>query len=127
MFDVVNTGVAASAAPVNGMVRKGPLVLTAQIPKDPETGKVVDGDITVQTRRTLDNLTMGLAAAGGSIADVMQAQVYLIDGADAPAMNAVWREYFSAPYPCRATVVAKELLAPGMRIELTAIAWIEEA
>ncbi len=126
MFEVVNTGVAASAAPVTGMVRKGPLVLTAQIPKDPKSGKVVDGDITVQTRRMLDNLKMGLGAAGGGLADVLRAEVFLIDGADAPAMNAVWREYFAEPWPCRATVVVKELLAPGMRIEMTATAWIEE-
>ncbi|RWE81301.1 MAG: RidA family protein [Mesorhizobium sp.] len=127
MFEVVKTGITSSVSPVSGMVRKGPLVLTAQIPKDPATGKIVEGDIIIQTRQMLENVKTGLAAAGGSLADVMRAEVFLVDAADAPAMNAVWREFFSEPWPCRATVVVKEFLSPGMRIEMTATAWIDEA
>lgn len=125
MFEAVKTGLVASKGPISGVVRKGPLVLTAQIPKDPVTGDIVQGDITVQTRRTLDNLRIAMEGAGGSLQDVMMVQVYLVDGADAPAMNAIWREVFSEPFPCRATVVVKELLAPGMRIEIIATAHLE--
>ncbi|MFD2051978.1 RidA family protein [Mesorhizobium calcicola] len=125
MFEVVDTGIAASSAPVSGTVRRGPFVLTAQIPKDPTTGKIVEGDITVQTRRTLENLRTAITAAGGTLADVLRAEVFLVDGGDAAGMNAVWREFFREPWPCRATVVVKELLSPGMRIELTATAWLE--
>jgi 2-iminobutanoate/2-iminopropanoate deaminase len=122
MFEAVETGIVKSKGPISGTVRKGNLVITAQIPKDPETGAVIGGDITVQTRRTLDNLRLAITAAGGTMADVMLCQIYLIDPADAAGMNAVYREYFEEPYPCRATVVAKELLAPDMRIELIATA-----
>jgi len=122
MFEVVDTGIAPSKGPISGTVRKGNLVITAQIPKDPVSGQVVQGDIAVQTRRTLDNLRMAIEGAGGTLADVMLCQIYLIDPADAAGMNAVYKEYFREPYPCRATVVAKELLAPGMRIELIATA-----
>lgn len=125
MFEVVDTGIVPSKGPISGTVRKGPMVITAQIPKDPVTGAVIEGDIASQTRRTLENLKMAIEAAGGSLADVMLVQIYLIDGADSAGMNAVYREFFSAPYPCRATVVAKELLAPGMRIEIIATAHIE--
>jgi enamine deaminase RidA (YjgF/YER057c/UK114 family) len=122
MFEVVQTGIAPSKGPISGTVRKGPLLLTAQIPKDPATGAIVEGDIETQTRRALANLRMALEAAGGSLADVMLAQIYLVDAADAAGMNRVWAETFPKPYPCRATVVVKELLAPGMRIELVATA-----
>lgn len=125
MFEVVDTGIVPSKGPISGTVRKGPMVITAQIPKDPVTGAVVQGDITEQTRRTLENLKMAMEAADGSLRDVMLVQIYLIDSADSAGMNAVYREYFSEPYPCRATVVAKELLAPGMRIEIIATAHIE--
>ncbi|MFC0387168.1 RidA family protein [Muricoccus vinaceus] len=124
MFEAVETGIAKSKGPISGTVRKGGLVITAQIPKDPESGAIIAGDITAQTHRTLSNLRMAVEAAGGSMADVMLCQIYLIDPADAAGMNAVYREYFQEPYPCRATVVVKELLAPGMLIELIATAQI---
>jgi enamine deaminase RidA (YjgF/YER057c/UK114 family) len=120
MFEVVDTGIVPSKGPISGTVRKGPLVLCAQVPKDPLTGVIVEGDIEVQTRRTLENLSMALKGAGGTLADVMMVQVYLIDPADAAGMNKVYAEMFPKPYPSRATVVVKQLLAPGMRIEIVA-------
>ncbi|MCW3474675.1 RidA family protein [Limobrevibacterium gyesilva] len=122
MFEVVDTGIAPSKGPISGTVRKGNLVMTAQIPKDPVTGAIVPGDIATQTRRTLDNLKMAMEAAGGSLADVMQVLIYLIDAADAAEMNRVYAETFKAPFPNRATVVVKELLAPNMRVEMVATA-----
>lgn len=127
MFEAVRTALVPSKGPISGVVRKGPLVITAQIPKDPVSGAIVQGDITVQTRRVLENLRLAMEGAGGSLADVMMVQVFLVDGADAPAMNAVWRDIFREPYPCRATVVVKELLAPGMRIEIVATAHLGAA
>ena len=53
MFTVVDTGLAPSKAPVNGTVRAGNIVYTAQVPRDPRTGEMTDGDITVQMRQTL--------------------------------------------------------------------------
>ena len=62
--------------------------------------------------------------AGGTMADVNQVLIYLTDGADAPAMNAVYRTYFDQPFPNRATVVISALLAPGAIIEIVAYAHI---
>lgn len=122
MFEVVKSALVASKGPISGVVRKGPLVMCAQIPKDPVTGVLVAGDIKVQTRRTLENLRLAMEGAGGSLADVMMIQAYLVDPADLTGMNEVWQELFTAPFPSRATVVVKELLLPGMRVEIVATA-----
>jgi len=122
MFEAVKSGVISSAAPASGVVRKGQFVMTAHIPKDPVTGDIVRGDVATQTRRVLDNLRIAMEGAGGTLADVMFIQVYLVDAADAASVNAVWREVFAVPFPGRATVVVKELLAPGIRIEIVATA-----
>jgi enamine deaminase RidA (YjgF/YER057c/UK114 family) len=120
MFEVVDTGIIPSKGPVSGTVRKGGLLITAQVPKDPVTGAILQGDIELQTRRTLENLKMAVTAAGGTLADVILVQAYLVDAADSAGMNRVYREFFQEPFPCRATVVVKELLSPGMRLEIIA-------
>ncbi|MGH7115485.1 MAG: RidA family protein [Steroidobacteraceae bacterium] len=118
MFVVVDTGLPKSPAPVSGTVRTDHEVFTAQIPKHPVSGKIVPGGIEVQARQALGNLRQSIEAAGGTLADVVQVLVFLIDAADAPGMNKVYTEFFREPYPNRATVVVKELLQPGMRIEM---------
>lgn len=120
MFETVETGIKPSAAPLSGTGRHGRSLWSAQIPKDPETGAIVTGDIAVQTRRVLENLRMALAAAGGSLADLCCVNISLIDAADAPGMNAVWREMLRPPFPVRTTVVVAGLLSPGARIEICA-------
>lgn len=124
MFSVVDTGIARSKAPVNGTVRAGDRVHTTQIPKDPRTGAVIEGDITVQMRRTLENLKLSMEAAGGSLRDVVQVLIFLTDSRDFDAMNQVYMEYFSEPYPTRATVVVKELIGGKTRVEIQAQAWL---
>ena len=110
MFSVVDTGIASSHLPFSGAVRAGNVIYTAQIPKDPETGIIVEGDITVQTRRALQNLKQVMEAAGGSLKDVAQVLVFLADGQDFAGMNKVYTQFFSQPYPNRATVVVKEFV-----------------
>jgi 2-iminobutanoate/2-iminopropanoate deaminase len=122
MFEAVKTRIVSGKVPTSGLVRKGLVVMTAHIPKDPNTGEVVKGDITVQTRRTLENLRISMEDAGGSLADVMFIQVFLLNASDAAGMNTAWREHFSEPFPGRATVVVKELLAAGALIEIAATA-----
>jgi enamine deaminase RidA (YjgF/YER057c/UK114 family) len=121
-FETIPTGIAPSSAPVSDANRAGNHVWLVAIAEDPTTGEIVPGGIEEQTRRTLMNLDQAVRAAGGTLADVVNAQVFLIDKADAKSMNAVYREFFVAPYPVRATVVVKELLAEGLRIEITATA-----
>ena len=124
MFTVVDTGLAPSKGPVNGTVRAGNVLYTAQVPRDPKTGEMTGGDITVQMRQTLANLKQAMEAAGGTLEDIAQIVIYLVDSADGPAMNAVYQEFFKQPYPSRATIVVKELMGPTMRVELIAHAYL---
>ena len=122
MFTKIETGIAPSSSPVNDVVRAGQQAWLVAIAEDPATGEIVAGDIGVQTRRTIENLDIAVRAAGGTLADIVQVQVFLIDRADAKGMNAVYAEFFKPPYPVRATVVVKELLADGLRVEMLATA-----
>jgi 2-iminobutanoate/2-iminopropanoate deaminase len=124
VIEVIDTGIAPSSSPVNDCIRVGRQVWLVVIAEDPATGEIVDGDIEKQTRQTLANLDQAIRAAGGTLADILQVQVFLIDKADAAGMNRVYAEFFKKPYPVRATVVVKELLAAGLRIEITATAML---
>jgi enamine deaminase RidA (YjgF/YER057c/UK114 family) len=125
MIEAIDTGIAPSSAPISDCVRAGNQVWIVAIAEDPKTGVIVDGDIEVQTRQVLANLRQCVEAAGGTLRDIVQVQIFLIDSADKAGMNRVYAETFVAkPFPVRATVVVKELLAEGLRIEITATAII---
>ncbi len=127
MFTVVNTGIVPSKSPVNGTVRAGNMVMMAQVPKDPVTGAMVTGDIRLQTRRVLNNFRQAMEAAGGGLRDIALITAYVIDEADVAGMNEVYAEIMPQPYPCRATVVVKGLLYPGVKLEMVAWATLDEA
>lgn len=122
MIERIDTGMAPSSSPVSDAVRAGKQVWLVAIAEDPDSGAIVTGGIEAQTRRTLQNLDMAVRAAGGTLANVVQVQVFLIDAADSKGMNAVYAEFFRQPYPVRATVVVKQLLAEGLRVEMLATA-----
>jgi len=122
MFERIETGIAPSSAPVNDAVRAGKQIWLVAVAEDPATGEIVSGDIELQTERAIGNLEIAMRAAGGTLADIVQVQVFLIDKADAAAMNRAYARYFQPPYPVRATVVVKELLAEGLRVEMLATA-----
>lgn len=122
-FKSVTTGIIPSSSPISDANRAGNHVWMVAIAEDPGTGKIVEGGIEAQTRRVLQNLQMAVNAEGGTLADIVNVQLFLIDRADAAGMNAVYREFFTTPpFPVRATVVVKELLATGLCIEITATA-----
>ncbi|QRM56156.1 RidA family protein [Sinorhizobium sp. BG8] len=127
MFEAIDTGSDPSDVPVSEVVRAGNLVWSVHVSEDPVNGGLVLGDIETQTRRTLGNLDIAIRAAGGTLADVVQVQVFLVEKTDSAGMNKVYAEYFKEPYPVRATVVVKELLAEGLRIEILAHAVLGEA
>jgi 2-iminobutanoate/2-iminopropanoate deaminase len=124
MFTVIDTGLAPSKAPVNGTVRAGNMIYTAQVPRDPKTGEMTGGDIKIQMRQTLANLKQAVEAGGGTLGDIVQVLVYLVDASDGAGMNEVYKEFFRPPYPSRATVVVKELMGPTMRVEIIAHAYL---
>ena len=111
----------AAIGPYSQAVRSGKTVfLSGQIPLDPATGQLVEGDIAAQTRRVFDNLQAVCQAAGGSLDDVMRIGIYLTDLGDFAAVNAVMADYFSAPYPARSTIEVAGL-PRGARVEVDAI------
>lgn len=111
----------AAIGPYSQAVRSGSTVfLSGQIPLDPATGQLVEGDIAAQSRRVFDNLQAVCQAAGGSLDDVMRIGIYLTDLGDFAAVNAVMADYFSAPYPARSTIEVAGL-PRGARVEVDAI------
>ena len=122
---VQTTGAPAAIGPYSQGVRAGGfLFCSGQLPLDPTTGKMVDGGIEAQTERVLANLEAVLTAGGATLRSVVKATVYLVDMGDFPAMNAVYRKYFPAVPPARATVQIGKLAA-GACVEIDAIAAVE--
>lgn len=96
---------------------------SGQIPLDPATGAMVEGDIEAQTRQVLENLGAVLAAAGGGFASVVRTTIYLADMDDFATVNDVYGTRFPADPPARATVQAARLPRDA-RVEIDAIAII---
>jgi len=108
--------------PYSPAVRAGQLVfISGQVPIDPSSGNLIDGDIAAQTRRALDNLGALLKAAGLSYANVVRTTVFLADMNDFSAMNQAYATYFSEPYPARSTVQVSRL-PKDARVEIDVIA-----
>ena len=93
---------------------------SGQIPLDPATGELVEGDIAVQARRAFDNLRAVCEAAGGSFDDVVRVGLYLTNLGQFAAVNAVMADYFQAPYPARSTIEVSAL-PKGAAFEVDAI------
>jgi 2-iminobutanoate/2-iminopropanoate deaminase len=108
--------VATPKAPYSPVIVSGDLVVTAgQVAFDVD-GNVVGDTIEAQTRQTLENVGRCLAAAGCGLEDVIKVNAFITDMANFAGFNAVYREYFTEPYPVRTTVQAG--LAPGLLIEI---------
>ena len=108
--------------PYSQAIRTGQLLFASgQIPTDPATSAIVDGDVAAQTRRVFDNLGAVLNAANLSFADVVKTTVFLADMNDFAAMNEVYGKYFSEPYPARATVQVARL-PKDARVEIDLVA-----
>jgi 2-iminobutanoate/2-iminopropanoate deaminase len=108
--------------PYSPAVRAGQLVfISGQVPIDPATGNLIEGDIAAQTRRVFENLGALLKAAGLSFANVVRTTVFLADMNDFAAMNQAYATYFSEPYPARSTVQVSRL-PKDARIEIDVVA-----
>ena len=122
---VIQTAEAPQAiGPYSQAVRVGNFVfLSGQIPLDPATGNIVEGDITVQTRRVMENLGAVLRAAGASFAEVVKTTIFLADLGHFSKMNEVYGGYFTSEPPARATVQVGAL-PRGVLIEIDMIAHV---
>jgi 2-iminobutanoate/2-iminopropanoate deaminase len=108
--------------PYSQAIQAGSLLfVSGQIPLDPATGAMVEGDIGAQTHRVFANLRAILEAAGATFDNVVRTTVYLADMNDFAVVNEIYGTYFSSPAPARATVQAARL-PKDARVEIDLIA-----
>ncbi|HYL36840.1 MAG TPA: RidA family protein [Bryobacteraceae bacterium] len=106
------------------VIHNGLAFLSGQIPLDPATNQLVEGDITAQTDRVLQNLKAVLEACGASLASVLRTTVFLRDMADFSKMNEVYGRYFPDQPPARSTVQAARL-PRDVSVEIDVIAAVD--
>lgn len=112
----------AAIGPYSQAVRHHGIVYTSgQIPLDPATGNLVEGDFAIHARRVFENLKAVLTAAGTDFSRVLKATVYLADMADFPVLNGIYAEYFGEHKPARSTVAVAQL-PKGARVEVDLVA-----
>ncbi len=123
--------IATAAAPAaigpysQAITANGFLFTAGQIPLDPATDKLVEGDITSQTERVMQNLAAVLAEAGTGFEQVVKTTCFLANLDDFAAFNAVYARYFTAAPPARSTVQAARLPA-GAQVEVECVALLGE-
>ena len=110
--------------PYEQAIKANGFIYTAgQIPIDPKTANIVEGDISAQTRQVLENLKAVLEAGGSSLDRVVKATVFLKNIADFAAMNDVYAQYLGSAKPARSTVAVAELPRGALvEIDLVALA-----
>ncbi len=102
-------------------IRAGQIVyLSGQIPLDPATMEIVDGDFEARARRVFDNLQAVAEAAGGNLNQVVKLTIFLTDLSNFATVNSVMQDYFAEPYPARAAVGVASL-PKGVDVEADAI------
>lgn len=112
----------AAIGPYSQGIEAGGFVFASgQIPLDPSTGKFVDGGIQEQTAQALRNASNILKEAGTDLAHVVKTTVYLANMADFTAMNEVYAQFFSQPFPARSAVAVKDL-PKGALVEVEVLA-----
>ena len=123
MPSAIRTDEAPSAiGPYSQAVRAGSMLfISGQIPLDPATGEVVDGDIAAQTKRVMDSLDAILRAAGADFSQVVRTTIFLTDLRNFGQVNEVYGSYFGDPQQTRATVKVAAL-PKGVGVEIDAIA-----
>ncbi|MBX3144323.1 MAG: RidA family protein [Trueperaceae bacterium] len=119
---ISTTDAPAAVGPYSQAVVTGGFLFTAgQIPLDPHSGIIVDGDVKAQTKRVMDNLAAVLKAAGCSFDDVIKTTCFLQDMNDFAAFNEVYASYFGSQPPSRSTVQVARL-PKDARVEVELVA-----
>lgn len=104
-----------------GCKAAGFIFVSGQGPIDPVTGRLFGNDIAGQTRQTLLNIQHILESMRATMKDVVKTTVIITDAKDFAAVNEVYKEFFTEPYPARTTFVS-QLVMPGMLVEMDAVA-----
>ena len=126
MKEIISTHEAPQAiGTYSQAIRVGSTVyLSGQIPLDPATMELVEGDISVQIKRVFDNLVAVIDAAGGDMSNIVKLNVFLTDLSHFPVVNEIMASYFEQPYPARAAIGVAQL-PKGAQVEMDAIAVID--
>jgi len=98
--------------------------ISGQIPLDPATMEVVEGGIAAEITRVFDNLKAVATASGGSLADVVKLNIFLVDLGNFPTVNEIMAQYFAEPYPARAAI-GVAALPKGVGVEMDAVLVID--
>jgi reactive intermediate/imine deaminase len=119
---VIHTSQAPAAiGPYSQAIKAGNTIyMSGQIPLDPKTMELVQGDISVQAKRVFDNLAAVAEAAGASLAHAVKVNIFLTDLGNFAAVNEVMKQYFDEPFPARACVGVASL-PRGAQVEIEAI------
>lgn len=123
MKQIIDTGLPALKQPFSWAVKAAGILFTAHGPVRSD-GSIDTGPVEQQARLTFANLRNAVQAAGGDLDDVTQVLIYMTDVADMPVIDAVYREFFKAPYPNRSSMGVVALVVPGMKLEIVAYAAI---
>jgi reactive intermediate/imine deaminase len=116
----------AAIGPYSQAVRVGDTVwLSGQIPLDPATGQLVEGDFTAQVERAFANLAAVVKAAGGTLDQVVKLTLFLTDLGLFGTVNEIMQRHFRAPYPARSTVGVASL-PRGAQFEVEAVLVLEQ-
>jgi len=119
---IATTEAPAAVGPYSQAVAIGNFLFCAgQIPLDPATNELVAGGVTEQTTRVCQNIRAVLAANGMTFANVVKSTVFLVDLGQFAAMNAVYSQFFSEPFPARSTIQVAAL-PKGSQVEIEVIA-----
>ena len=123
--EIISTKNAPQAiGPYSQAVKAGNLMfISGQIPLDPETGDLVSRSIEDQAKQVLENVKSICEAAGCSLDDIVKISIFLTDLSNFAVVNDMMKEYFSEPYPARATVEVSGLPL-GVNVEIEAIVLI---
>lgn len=108
-----------------GIIAGGLLFASGQIPLDPATGTIVSGGIEAQAHQAFTNVKNLVEAAGTTMSAVLKVTVFMADMADFAAVNAIYAQYFTEPYPARSAVAVKSL-PKGALIEVEVIARMKD-
>jgi 2-iminobutanoate/2-iminopropanoate deaminase len=123
---VTADGAPAAVGPYSHAVKAAGLVFcSGQVPLDPETGKLVEGDIGTQVRRCLDSLAAVAEAAGATLSDAVRMKVYLTDMGDWQQVNEAYGSYFASEPPAR-VAIGVAALPLGARVEIDAVLALDE-
>ena len=115
-------GIPAPRGPYSPAVRAGDFIfVSGQVPVDPATNQLSNGDIKHETRIVINNIKLVLEGAGATLADVVRVGVYIGDGKDFAAMNEVYTEFFGAAKPARSTIVCG--FAADIKVEIDCVAY----